>query len=123
MTPLRTVAALAASALLLSPFAALAGKQDFTLVNKTGYEIGEVYVSPAKSSDWESDVLGRDVLPDGDRVDISFSRGEDTCFWDLKVVYTVDGSSAEWDRFNLCEVSTIRIFYNAKNDTTSAETE
>ena len=102
------------------PQLALAGAQDFTLVNKTGYEIGEVYVSAAKTEDWEDDVLGRDVLPDGDRVDISFSRDTDSCYWDMKVVYTVDGTTAEWQNFNLCEVSKIKIFYNAKTDTTSA---
>jgi len=110
----------AAVALCALPILAQAGAQDFTLINKTGYEIGEVYVSPTKSDDWEDDVLGRDVLPDGDRVDISFSRDTDACVWDLKVVYTVDNTSAEWDRFNLCEVSKIKIFYNAKTDTTSA---
>lgn len=104
---------------LLAPQLAPAGDQDFTLVNRTGYEISEVYVSATNTDDWEEDILGRDVLPDGDRVDISFSRKEGACFWDLKVIYT-DKTSAEWDGFNLCEVSKINIFYNAKNDTTSA---
>ncbi len=117
------IAAAALCAAITLPQLALAGAQDFTLVNKTGYEIGEVYVSPAKTDDWEEDVLGQDVLPDGDRVDISFSRDTDACLWDMKVVYTVDNTTAEWERFNLCEVSKIKIFYNAKTDTTSASYE
>ena len=32
-------------------------RQDFELVNKTGYDISHVYVSPTKSDDWEEDVL------------------------------------------------------------------
>ena len=56
---------LAALAVILSlavPAAALAADQDFTLVNRTGYTIEQVYVSPIKARDWEEDVLGRDVL-------------------------------------------------------------
>lgn len=116
----RIAAAMAICAAFTLPQLAIAGSQDFTLVNKTGYEIGEVYVSPAKSADWEDDVLGQDVLPDGDRVDISFSRDTDACYWDMKVVYTIDSTSAEWERFNLCEVSKIKIYYNTKTDTTTA---
>jgi hypothetical protein len=116
----------ATAALTFAAFApqrAYAGQQDFTLVNRTGYEIGEVYVAPSASSDWEEDVLGKDTLPNGTPVDIGFSRSEDTCKWDLKVVYTIDNSTAEWSAFDLCKVSKITIFYDAEKDETSAEYE
>ncbi len=103
-----------------SSFAAEA-KQDFTLVNKTGYDISHVYVSPSKSDDWEEDVLGKDMLEDGDYWNIKFSRAAKTCKWDLKVVYSDDDSSAYWKGINLCEVSKITIHYNRKSDTTSAD--
>ena len=116
-----TLFAAVTSALFFAmPQIAFAGDQDFTLINKTGYEIGEVYVAPSKSNDWEEDVLGQDVLADGDQVNITFARKTESCFWDMKVVYTIDNTTAEWDRFNLCEVSKIKIFYNHKTDTTSA---
>jgi hypothetical protein len=116
-------ARLAISALLLgiaSP--ALAGDQDFVLVNNTGYTISEIYVAPTRSSDWEEDVMGRDVLADGERVNIRFSRDEDTCLWDIKAVYA-DQDTAEWQSFNLCEVSVIAVSYDAETGTTSAEYE
>lgn len=119
---LRTFAAVAALGLLAAPGLALAGDQDFTLVNRTGYTISEVYVAPSKSSDWEEDVLGQDTLDDQTTVDIKFSRGEDTCRWDLKVIYD-DETTAEWAALDLCTVSKVTIFYNAKTDTTSAKTE
>ncbi len=97
-------------------------KQDFTLVNKTGYTIEEVYVSPSKSSDWQSDVLGDEVMNNGKVVNIHFSRAAKTCKWDLKVVYD-DKSTAEWDGFDLCSVSKITIYYDRKNDVTSADAE
>jgi hypothetical protein len=95
-------------------------KQDFKLVNKTGYEIKEVYVSPVKTNDWEEDVLGSDTLEDGDATDIHFARKEKTCKWDLKVVYADDDSAAIWNGIDLCSVSKITIKYNRKSDTTSA---
>ena len=98
------------------------GKQDFDLVNKTGYTIDKVFVSPSNSDDWEDDVLGRDVLDDGDKVHITFNRAAKSCKWDLKVVYS-DADQAEWDEFDLCEVSKITIRYNKKSGETSAVTE
>lgn len=98
-------------------------KQDFVLVNKTGYGISEVYVSPAKSDDWEEDVLGRDTLSDGEAWKIHFSRAAKTCKWDVKVVYEDDDSHAIWPAVDLCSVSKITIHYNRKSDTTSADFE
>ncbi len=105
---------------LIAATTALAqGKQNFTLVNQTGYTIAEVYVSPSKSDSWDADVMDMDVLPNNTEVDITFSRKEKSCMWDLKVVYD-DGETAEWEGFNLCEVSTIAISYNRKTGETWA---
>ncbi|WP_210208201.1 hypothetical protein [Rhodoplanes roseus] len=95
-------------------------RQDFTLVNRTGYDISEVYVSPGKANDWEEDILGDDGLEDGDSVNITFRRAGKTCIWDLKVVYSDDDSSAVWHDINLCQVEKITLRYNRKSDTTSA---
>lgn len=103
--------------------AALAeGKQNFTLENRTGYKISEVYVSPVKESSWQEDVLGEDELPNEESVNIRFSRSEKSCKWDLKVVYD-DDESVEWEDFDLCEISKIRLFYNRKKGESWAETE
>ena len=95
-------------------------RQDFTLVNRTGYDISEVYVSPENTNDWEEDVLGKDLLENGERREITFHRVGKACIWDLKVVYHDDDSSAVWHDINLCKVSRITIRYNKKSDTTSA---
>jgi hypothetical protein len=107
------------TALFPSAYAAEA-RQDFELVNKTGYEIKHVYVSPSKSDDWEEDVLGKDTLDDGDEWEIKFKRSTKTCFWDLKVVYAEDSSSAIWHDIDLCKVEKVTIRYNKRTDTTSA---
>jgi len=105
---------------LSAPSYAAEAKQDFQLVNKTGYDISNVYVSPTKSDDWEEDVLGQDMLQDGERVTIRFKRATRTCKWDLKVVYDDDDSTAVWSNIDLCSVARVTIRYNRKSDTTSA---
>ena len=108
---------------LLTPAAAGAqGRQDFVLLNNTGYTITEVYVSPSKSDDWEEDILGWDTLEDGDRVTIEFPRDQDACLHDLKVLY-VDGDDAEWSGIDLCETSVIGLRYNRKTGETWADQE
>ncbi len=107
------------TALSGSAFAADA-KQDFELVNKTGYEIKHVYVSPSKSDEWEEDVLGKDTLDDGEAWEIKFQRANKTCSWDLKVVYEVDSSSAVWTDIDLCKVEKVTIRYNKRTDKTTA---
>lgn len=105
--------------MLATTVAVAQGKQNFTLINHTGYTISEVYVSPSKSDSWDEDVMEEDVLPNNAKVDIAFSRKEKACLWDLKVVYD-DGESAEWENFNLCEVSSIAISYSRKTGETWA---
>lgn len=112
--------ALAAVGMSFATAAAAQGRQDFTLVNKTGYTIDQVYVAPSTSDDWEEDVLGRDVLENGQQVHITFSRSTQTCNWDLQVVYD-DGEKAEWTKFNLCQISSISISYDRSTGRTWAE--
>ena len=115
---------LLAAALVAAAFAtpAHAGNQDFVILNKTGFPIEQVYVSASAKDEWEEDVLGRDILPAGERTKISFSSDENACLWDLKVVYQ-DGESAEWQGINLCEFSIVALSYYRKTGETSAETE
>ena len=120
--PNKSLIALAiAGASLLAAGSALAENLDFTMINKTGYPINEVYVSSAATNDWEEDVLGRDQLANGERVDIEFDRGSRGCNWDLKVTYE-DGESAVWERLNLCEISAVTLRYDRSKGTTWAET-
>ena len=109
----------ALSLLLASTALAFQGKQDFTLINKTGVEIHELYVSPHTTDNWEEDVLGADTLPSGQSVEIKFARKEKAKLWDLKVV-DGEGNSIEWESLNLLEISEVTLFY--KNGKAWAET-
>jgi hypothetical protein len=114
------IAAFAAVVAFAAPASADDAKQDFRLVNKTGYELKALYVAPSKSDDWEDDVLGQDTLADGQAVNVHFSPKTKTCKFDLKVVYSDDDSSAVWEKIDLCTVEKITIKYNRKSDETSA---
>ena len=103
--------ALVAGAVFLS-----AGDQDFVLVNKTGYDIDEVYVSPANAKHWGDDVMGKDTLDNGDKVTIQFSHKEKECDWDMKIAFT-DKEEAVWEDFDLCKVREITLRYEGKHPT------
>ena len=107
---------------LLSSAAFAQGKQDFTVVNKTGVIISELYVSPHSADDWEEDILGQDVLANNDSVDITFSPKEKAKLWDLKVVDS-KGNSIEWENLNLLEISKITLHYDKATGKATAETE
>src|SRR2546427_12681984 len=64
---------------------ARAGKQDFTLHNKTGVEIHSLYVSPHSADDWEEDILGKDTLAAGDSIKITFENLTKHGHWNWKV--------------------------------------
>jgi hypothetical protein len=102
-------------AILLMPAVASAGDQDFTLVNRTGVAISELYISSAKTDDWEEDVLGQDVLADGASVHITFSPKERASKWDLKIV-DADGDEVTWEGLNLKEISKVILRYDKSGD-------
>jgi len=96
------------------------GKQDFALVNATNVEINSVYISPHDKDNWEEDILGRDTLPNGERVNIKFNRDEKPEMWDLRVEDS-KGNSIEWENLNLLEISKVTLHY--ENGRATAETE
>ena len=104
----------AALALLaMSATSVFASDADFKMINRTGYQIDSVYVSRASSKAWGGDIMGRGALADGDGVDITFAHGGAACIFDIKVEYN-DGDNAEWSGVNLCQYSTISLFWDGK---------
>ncbi len=87
---------------------AFAGAQDFVLVNKTGRDIYVINISPSSTNDWEEDVLGSDILENGESVTVRFGSGR-TKYWDLQAVFE-DESSISWYKINLLETSEITLY-------------
>ena len=97
-----------------------AGKQDFTLINKTGFDIHEVYVSPHGSGEWQEDVLGKTVLVDGGTIKINFERQIKGKDWDLKVVDKV-GKATTWEKLDLLSISKITLHFDDGKATAEVE--
>ncbi len=102
--------------------AAFAADADFTLVNRTGYALNEVFISPTKMDNWGSDRLGKSQLANGASRKFKFGDTKH-CVQDIKVVFADDGSEVEWEGLDLCELDKITLKYNRKTREVSAETE
>jgi len=105
----------------LTSQAALADSRDFELINGTGYPIKHVYIDEASSDSWSDDVLGKDILDDGESVQIQFGSGDKGCQWDMKVVYS-DGDTSVWHGFDLCTINSIKLKWNKSSGETTAVT-
>ena len=100
--------------------AASGADQDFTVVNKTGVIIDKLFVSPSDKEDWQEDILGKDVLADGESLEIKFHPKEKIEKWDLKIEDS-KGQSIEWHDLKLTEISKVTLHY--KDGKGTAETE
>lgn len=101
-------ATLSAAVLSVSSFAtpAQAIDRDFAVHNNIDETITQLFVSPTSQTTWGPDILGVDVLEDGQTANIHFTpsnyRGQ--CQFDIKIVaanghqYTVSG-------LNLCTIT------------------
>jgi len=85
---------------------------DFTLVNSTGDDIKEIYISPTATDDWGDNVI-KGVVKDGKSVDITFSPKASATKWDIKVVYSGD-DTAEWKGYKLTDISKITLTWDGK---------
>ncbi|WP_426956389.1 hypothetical protein [Muricoccus radiodurans] len=72
----------------------------FTLVNRSGQVINEIYASPVTESAWGTDRLGDATLPDGRSFAVRMRPGGG-CHNDLRVVYA-DGRSEERRALDTC---------------------
>jgi len=83
---------------------------DFTLHNDTGKSIHELYVSGHDDDDWGDDVLGRDILTQGEAVEIKFSKGKQSAAYDLKVIFD-DKTNSTWSNFDLTQITDITLYF------------
>lgn len=95
---------------------------DFTLVNKTGFDIEEVYVSPADDEEWGDDVLGVDILENGKKVEVEFDGVYEAVLlafgvdkYDLKVI-DEDGDEYEYYDLKLEEIMEITLTLDKKGN-------
>jgi hypothetical protein len=98
---------------------ALAGDVDFTLVNKTGYNIREVYVSSANKNNWGNDRMGDGTLDNNKSRAFKFSD-KANCKQDIKVVFDEGDVEVTWDNIDLCSLNKISLKYDKNTKVVSA---
>ena len=86
---------------------AFAGAQDFVLVNNTGFPIYYVNVSPASSDNWQNDILGSQVLMNGQYCQVNFPTNG-VQYWDLQATFE-DGSGLAWYNIDLLSVAQVTL--------------
>lgn len=111
----------AASPPATSPPAASQARS-FQLVNRTGFGISELYVSPTKSKSWGKEILGDHTIENGEMWKITLATSRRQCMQDLKVVFT-DDVEAIWEDLDLCEIAKITLTYDRRKGVTTATTE
>jgi len=74
----------------------------FTLENGTEQTIIEFYASPPTTDDWEEDILGEDVLPPGEEVEIEIDDDREDCLYDFLAVFE-DGTELMHEEVSVCD--------------------
>ena len=97
---------------------------DFTLVNKTGYDIKAVHIGPSSSKDWGENILN-ETLANGESVAITFQpKAGRIAKWDFLVSWEDESDpDVYWLGYELATINTITLRYDRKTNKTSASTE
>lgn len=93
---------LLALALMLAALTPAAAQNRFSLINNSGEQINEVYVSASRVSSWGRDLLGANVLAAGGNVWIVPATSD--CTVDIRVVFA-NGRAEERRQVNACSIS------------------
>jgi len=115
---------IAAALLAFCSLSALAasGDADFTLINRTGLTIAELFVSPANRSQWGRDRLGDGTLENGKSRHFKFGQTA-ACKQDIKVTFDDAEGEAIWENVDLCEIEKITLRYDRRTKQVSATAE
>ena len=83
-------------------------RQNFSVVNATGHVVMTLNVSPTTENEWGPDILGSQVLQNGQTAQVVFDRAETQCNYDIRATYD-DGDTTDMRNVNLCQVGTVNL--------------
>lgn len=95
---------------------------DFTIVNKTGYDIKALSIGATGTGDWHKDdeVLKGRSFKNGESYDIKFSPRAKAEKWDIMVTWADGSGSEEWLNLKLTEIEKVTLIYDKEKDVTKA---
>jgi hypothetical protein len=83
-------------------------RQNFSILNSTGHTVMTVNVSPTSETQWGPDILGSQVMQNGQTLEVSFDRSTTECNYDIRATYD-DGDTTDMRNVNLCQVGTVNL--------------
>ena len=98
--------------LMTLPGVALAGSQDFTLINRSPFRIVGFWVAPANSDNWEENILeGTSVAPNSS-IEITFDNTNNVQWWNFRIKDS-SGKTWNWEKkdYDLTQISQITYYY------------
>jgi hypothetical protein len=95
---------------------------DFTIVNKTGYDIKALYIGATGTGDWTKDdeVLHGKTFKNGAALKIEFHPKAKAAKWDIMVAWADGSGNEEWEGLNLTQIEKLTLVYDEGKDVTSA---
>ena len=72
--------------------------------NNTGWTMLRFYASDSRVTDWEEDMLGRDVLAAGSSIMMNIDDGSGACLYDFKAEFT-NGQVLTRFNVNVCQIA------------------
>ena len=87
----------------------------FTLINKTGFDFIDVYISPADQNQWSEDLtLG--LFNNFEQKDLRIKTKSEICSYDLKAV-RLDSTELVFKNLNLCKMLIVTLLYEFNEPT------
>jgi hypothetical protein len=117
---LRNLGLILGAAATLAAASSFAGDADFTMVNRTGYDIREIYISPANKSQWGKDRMGENGTLDNNKQRLFKFRDTASCKQDIKAVFDEGDTEVIWEDLDLCEINKLTLRYNRQTKTVTA---
>lgn len=72
--------------------------------NQTGWTMVRFYASDVRTSSWEEDILGRQVLRSGSSIVMNIDDGSGACLYDFRAEFS-NGQALERGRVNVCQIA------------------
>ena len=89
---------------------------EFTLLNRRGVSIAEIYAVSMTDSDWGVDYLEDEkALEDGEDREILLDAQQCWRYWKLKLVDEA-GEESIWEAIDIAQVSEVMVYYDDEGD-------
>lgn len=94
-------------------FARSSGGARATIINRTGYSIEALYISPVTRNQWESCFSSYFIMDDGDSVVVELPRHANSHYFDIRCEYT-NGREDVWYGVELQDSDFVSIMRNGR---------